>query len=105
MAAIVGAIPARFHSTRAVELSWSDAMLVAPVIRYGRERPEIAFALAPVTHDTFAALDEAKRRRTLVRLRSLKRPLNLLITDVRRAGDGIQVIGWIVAGARDDVGR
>ena len=105
MAGIVGAVAGRFRSTGALELSWSDATLVAPVIRCGRERTEIAFSLSPVTHDTFAVLDEAKRSRTLVRLRSLKQPLNLLITDVRRAGSGIKVIGWIVSGARGGVGR
>jgi hypothetical protein len=98
LAGIVDTIAGRFRSTGALELSWSNSTHVAPVIRYGLERSEIAFSLSPVTQDTFSVLDEAKRRRTPVRLRSLKRPLDLLITDVRPVGSGIRVTGWIVSG-------
>jgi hypothetical protein len=61
----------------------------------------MSFALSPVTQDTFSVLDDARRKQTPVRLRALRRPLNLLITDVQRVGSGIKVTGWIVSGRRE----
>jgi hypothetical protein len=92
---IIALLARRFRSIKRLELAWSGSAQLLPVIRYRPSGSEIFFSLSSVTDDTFAMLDVARRRRTPVRLRSLKQPLNLLITDVRRVGREIRVTGWI----------
>ncbi|HUQ51057.1 MAG TPA: hypothetical protein VM692_02470 [Gammaproteobacteria bacterium] len=98
-----GALKARMRSKQALDLAWPSSALVSPVMKHGPGGSELSFLLSPVNDDTFAALLAAKRDRVPVRLRSLRRPLALTITEVERVASGARVAGRVAYRTRAEL--
>ena len=92
---VVDAIRERMRSREPLDARWRTAGLVSPFIEHGADRSEISFVLSSVNDEALQALYEAKRNKTPVRLRSLRRPLLLLITDLERIKSGLRIAGRI----------
>lgn len=92
---VVHAIRERMRSREPLDVSWT-ATLVSPVIKHGgADLCEISFVLSSINDEAFQALHQAKRNKTPVRLRALRRPLLLMITDLERMRNGLRIAGRI----------
>src|SRR5215203_1525222 len=88
-------VRARTRSTDPFALDWSASTLVSPVIRHGPDGSDITFVLSSINDEAFAALENARRNRTPVRVRSLRRPLYLEIRDLERLHNDVRIAGRV----------